>query len=84
MGIRLETAVAALQEFDRANGRSSIPDGKVTGCASRLTRKIGAFAEGLTESRRIPHAETLELQEILDEIRRQLGVVHPAEKLRTA
>ncbi len=36
---------------------------------------------GLTESPRMPHGETLLLQEILDEIRRQLGVVYPAEKV---
>ena len=39
--------------------------------------------EGLTESPRMPRGETLLLQEVLDEIRRQVGVVYPADRLWT-
>jgi predicted dehydrogenase len=39
---------------------------------------VRCLREGLTESPLIPHAETLEIMAILDEIRAQIGVSYPA------
>lgn len=36
--------------------------------------------EGLTESRYIPHSATLDVMEIMDECRRQMGLVYPFER----
>lgn len=36
--------------------------------------------EGLTESRFVPHQATLDVMEIMDECRRQMGLVYPFEK----
>ena len=37
----------------------------------------GEIREGLSESRYVPHKATLEVMEILDECRRQMGLVYP-------
>jgi len=39
---------------------------------------VRCLREGLTESSLIPHAETLEIMAILDEIRGQIGVTYPS------
>ena len=40
----------------------------------------GEIREGLTESRYVPHEATLGVMELMDECRRQMGLVYPFEK----
>ena len=42
-------------------------------------KSIKAIREGKTECPEMPHAETIEIMEQMDEIRRQFGIVFPFE-----
>ena len=50
------------------------------GMLNEFDAVAGEIREGLTESRLVPHAATLEVMEVMDECRRQMGLVYPFEK----
>ena len=41
---------------------------------------VSEIREGLTESRFVPHQATLDVMEMMDECRRQMGLVYPFEQ----
>ena len=52
---------------------------RFNGFEEEIEETIRCVRAGLTESPRMPHAETLAIIGWLDELRRQLGVVYPFE-----
>ena len=52
---------------------------KLTGYEYQLREVIEALEAGKTECASMPHAETVHIMELMDEIRRQLGVKYPFE-----
>ena len=50
---------------------------KLTGYEYEVMEAAEALRAGKTECASMPHAETLHIMEVMDEIRRQLGVVYP-------
>ena len=52
---------------------------RINGFEEEIEETIRCVRAGLTESPRMPHAETLAIIGWLDELRRQLGVVYPFE-----
>lgn len=63
----------------RKHGKNEIVrgDGSMTNEFDRAAEEIRA---GLTESKFVPHQATLDVMEIMDECRRQMGLVYPFEK----
>ena len=63
----------------RKHGKNEIVcgDGSMTNEFDRASEEI---RNGLTESRFVPHQATLDVMRIMDECRRQMGLVYPFEK----
>lgn len=68
---------------DRSNydiKKEIFPPEQITGYEYEVIACKKAIEEGRTECAEMPHSETLEIMEQMDEIRRQFGVVYPFEK----
>ncbi len=63
----------------RKHGRNESFRGK-GGMLNEFDLVAGEIREGLTESRFVPHAATLDVMEVMDECRRQMGLVYPFEE----
>ena len=61
------------------SGRNESFRGK-GGMLNEFDLVAGEIREGLTESRFVPHAATLDVMEVMDECRRQMGLVYPFEE----
>ncbi len=63
----------------RKHGKNEIVcgDGSMTNEFDRASEEI---RNGLTESRFVPHQATLDVMRIMDECRRQMGLIYPFEK----
>lgn len=55
-------------------------NGHDSGFAYEIAAAARAISEGRLESAEMPWSATLEVMEIMDEVRRQIGVVYPAER----
>lgn len=53
---------------------------QITGYEYEVQACVDAIEQGLTECPQMPHAETLRIMELMDEIRCQVGVIYPNEK----
>lgn len=56
---------------------------QISGYEYEVEACMEAISQGLTECPQMPHAEILRIMELMDEIRRQVGVVYPNESSNT-
>ena len=71
----------AIFVYDKGNQLLQTIDApaQLTGYEYEVEETADAIAAGLSECASMPHAETLHVMELMDEIRRQLSVVYPFE-----
>ena len=55
------------------------PDAPGTGLGNEAAHVQDCLADGLSESPLVPRAQTLELLGVMDDLRRQLGVLYAAD-----
>lgn len=53
---------------------------QISGYEYEVEACLEAMKKGLTECPQMPHAEIIRIMELMDEIRRQIGVIYPNEK----
>lgn len=63
----------------RKNGKNEVFKGD-SSMLNEFDRVADEIREGLTESRLVPHQATLDVMGIMDECRRQMGLVYPFEE----
>jgi hypothetical protein len=51
-----------------------------TGLGNEAAHVQDCLRDGLSESPLVPHAQTLELLAVMDDVRRQIGVRYPADR----
>ena len=69
---------AGRAELHRADGAVETVEGDGS-YVREFDAVAGEIRQGLTESRYVPHSATVDVLEILDECRRQMGLVYPFE-----
>jgi predicted dehydrogenase len=78
-----EATEAVLSRHDRPPETAQAPF-RINGFEEEIEETIRCVRAGLTESARMPQAETLAIVGWLDELRRQLGVRYPFESVSAA
>ena len=67
------------EELDREIARYDVPT-QITGYEYEVYAAMEAVSQGKKECPQMPHAETLQVMELLDSLRREWGVVYPFER----
>ncbi len=68
-------------DLERKEIACHIPPKQITGYEYEVRSCIKAISEGNLECEEMPHNETLAVMEIMDNLRKEWGVVYPADKI---